>query len=100
MALHLSIQVEDRQAAERRDMQDKVSFGPVKNVGRDGLSIASYCGLDQVAAHPFATVVLASEDSAWTVFYETLENTPTSFCSRAESMFASIREAKKRWSTL
>ena len=88
--------VEHRQAAERRGMDGKVSFGPVKNVERDGFSISSYCGVDEASGQPFATVVLASEDSAWALFYETVELAPKSFCSRAEMMFASIRRALKR----
>jgi len=88
--------VEHRQAAERRGMDGKATFGPVKNLDRDGLSISFYCGVDQASGQPFATMVLASQESAWTLFYETVERTPKSFCARAETMFSSIRRAVKR----
>jgi hypothetical protein len=88
--------VEHRQAAERRDADGKVSFQPVRTSERNGLTIASYCGADRTTGRPFATMVLASEDSAWTLFYETLEAPAATFCSGAERFFATVLAAKKR----
>jgi hypothetical protein len=87
--------VEHRQAAERRDMDGKVAFQPVKITERNGLTIATYCGVDRTSARPFAAMVLASQDSAWTIFYETLEASAPAFCARGERLFATVREAKK-----
>lgn len=88
--------VDHRQDAERRNMNGKVSFGSVKSVERDGLAISTYCGLDQEYGRPFATVVLAAEDSAWVLFHEATERASPSLCSRAEGMCASIRRAGTR----
>jgi hypothetical protein len=87
--------VEHRQAAERRNADGKVDFQPVKVSERSGLAIASYCGSDRTTGRPFATMVLASPDSTWTLFYETLESPATTFCSRGEKFFATVLEAKK-----
>jgi len=86
--------VEHHQAAERRDMHGKVSFQPVRGIDRNGLTTASYCGADRTTGRPFATMILASEDSAWTLFYETLEAPAPSFCSRGERLFGTVRLAK------
>jgi hypothetical protein len=87
--------VEHRQAAERRDMDGKVTFQPVKVTERNGLTIATYCGVDRASGRPFAAMVLASQDSAWSLFHETLETPAATFCSRAERLFATVRETKK-----
>lgn len=87
--------VEHRQAAERRDMDGKATFQPVKIAERSGLAIATYCGADRTSGRPFAAMVLASQESAWTLFYETLETPASTFCSRGERLFATVREAKK-----
>jgi len=87
--------VEHRQAAERRDMDGKVTFQPVKITERNGLTIATYCGEDRTSGRPFAAMVLASQDSAWTLFYETLEAPAATFCSRGERLFSTVREAKR-----
>jgi len=86
--------VEHHQAAERRDMGGKVSFQPVRGSDRNGLTMASYCGADRTTGRPFATMILASESSAWTLFYETLEAPAPSFCSRGERLFGTVRLAK------
>jgi len=49
------------------------SFQPVKITERSGLTIA------------------------WTLFYETLETSAPTFCSRGERLLATVREAKKAW---
>ena len=85
-----------RRAAESRDMENKASFEPVKTSERDGLSIASYCAVDRATGRPFATMVLASEISAWWVFYETLESPALAFCARAEKLFSTVRTARKQ----
>lgn len=85
--------VEHRQEAERRGADGTVSFKPVKSLERGGLTIVTYCGND--GGRPFATMVLASEDRAWTLFYETLESPAESFCPRAEKMFTTVRQATK-----
>jgi hypothetical protein len=88
--------VEHRQTAERRGADGEVSFEPVKNSERNGLTIASYCGADRTSGRPFATMVLASQDSAWALFYETGETPAATFCSRAEKLFATVLEATKK----
>jgi hypothetical protein len=87
--------VEHRQAAERRGMDGHVSFQSIRNSERDGLTITSYCGIDRSTGRPFATMVLASEESAWALFYETLDAPAPAFCSRAERLFATVRAARK-----
>jgi hypothetical protein len=86
--------IEHRQAAEQRDSGGKTTFKTVRNGERNGLTTASYCGVDRTTRRPFASLVLASEESAWTLFYETLEVGATTFCSRAEHLFGTIRPAK------
>ena len=88
--------VEHRQAAERRDSDGKVDFQPIKVSERSGLTIATYCGSDRTTGRPFATMVLASQDSTWTLFYETLESPAVTFCSQGEKFFATVLEAKKK----
>ncbi len=88
--------VEHRQGAERRDMDGKVSFQPVRSSERNGLTIRSYCGVDRTTGRPFATMVLASQESAWTLFYETLDAPAATFCSRGEKLFATVREARNK----
>jgi hypothetical protein len=88
--------VEHRQGAERREMEGKVSFKSVRNSERNGLTVASYCGVDLANGRPFAVLVLASAQTAWALFYETLESPATSFCSRGERLFGTVREARRR----
>jgi hypothetical protein len=54
-------------------MDRKVTFQPVEIAERSGLTIATDCGVDRTSGRPCAAMVLASQDSPWTLFYETLE---------------------------
>jgi hypothetical protein len=86
--------IEHRRAAEQRDMGGKATFQSVRSSERNGLTTGNYCGVDRTTGRPFATLVLASEENAWTLFYETLAVRDTTFCSRAERVFGTMRPSK------
>jgi hypothetical protein len=75
-------------------MDGKLVLQPVKISERDGLTVASYTGLNQTNGRPFAALVLSSVSNAWVFFYESVDSSDATFAARAEKLFATVREVK------
>ena len=88
--------VEHRQAAERRAMDGKVSFGPVKNAERDGFSISSDCGVIRQAGNLLQPWFWRRRTAPGLSSAKRWSQRRNRSARDAETMFASIRRATKR----